>query len=77
MRKLLRFLTFLVAPLPYPYVGLYHFLVGAAGLWWLSGAHHSHVWQSVLVGGGVGWWAGLVGYLVFGYSVAKLEAEAE
>lgn len=74
MRKLLQIASFLFYPVPYPYAGGYHFLVGSAGVWWLKyGAPTSYAWQKVLGYGGLGLLVGALGCLVFGYLLAKAE----
>ncbi|GAB3293933.1 hypothetical protein [Hymenobacter tenuis] len=78
MRKLLRFLTFICfAPVRYPYAGLYHFVVGAVSQSRLCSAHHVSFSWCLLVGGLVGGLVGLVGYVLCGYALVKLEREAK
>ncbi|RSK33943.1 hypothetical protein [Hymenobacter metallilatus] len=74
MRKLLRVASFLFYPVPYPYAGGYHFLVGSTLLWWLKyGAPASYTFGKVLAGGGIGLVAGALGCIVFGYLLARAE----
>ncbi|MCA8829419.1 hypothetical protein [Hymenobacter pini] len=78
MRKLLRIASFLFYPVPYPFAGGYHFLVGSAGWWWLKyGAPASYSWQMVLRSGFAGLLVGALGCMVFGYLLAREEAKAE